>query len=294
MLLYDVDIETSAAKIAEIKTWGGAKVVCYFEAGTWVKTRPWASKYSGAAGATGKTVSGAIGFPYEAPYTNELWVNPSDPSVRSVMKDVILPFAKARGCDMVEPDNVQGFERDSYCTGFEAKTGANCGSCKAGSPANKNFYIDKKCDADYKAWLDFNKFLADSAHALGMGIALKNNHHQAAELVKYHDFVLAEQCTSFGSSYSNGTTIGASLLGSKAKDCVGFVPFLKAGKGVALTAYTGTIAKACTDAAPYLPFGGLNTILKKTSLKSTRKACCGAVPCGVGSIGATTPKPLAR
>ncbi|KAJ3023685.1 UNVERIFIED_CONTAM: hypothetical protein HDU68_008507 [Siphonaria sp. JEL0065] len=290
ILLYDIDIEEPAETIAQIKSWG-AKTVCYFEAGTWVSTRPWAKLFPGAAAANGKIVSGAIGYPYEAPYTNELWINPSDPTVLSIFKNTILPFAKAQGCDMVEPDNVQGFERDSYCTGFEATTGSNCKSCSPGSTSN-SFYVDQKCDADYKAWLDFNKFLANEAHALGMGIALKNNHLQAPELVNYHDFVLAEQCTSYGSTFKNGTTIGESYFGANTKDCIGYMPFLLAGKAVALTEYSGSIATVCANAAPYLPYGGLNTILKTTSLTaSPREACCGSVPCKVGSVGTATAGP---
>ncbi|KAJ3023684.1 UNVERIFIED_CONTAM: hypothetical protein HDU68_008506 [Siphonaria sp. JEL0065] len=290
ILLYDIDIEEPAETIAQVKSWG-AKVVCYFEAGTWVSTRPWAKLFPGAAAANGKIVSGAIGYPYEAPYTNELWINPTDPTVLSIFKNTILPFAKAQGCDMVEPDNVQGFERDSYCTGFEATTGSNCNSCTQGSTSN-SFYVDQKCDADYNAWLDFNKFLANEAHALGMGIALKNNHLQAPELVNYHDFVLAEQCTSYGSTFKNGTTIGESYFGANTKDCIGYMPFLLAGKAVALTEYSGSIATVCANAAPYLPYGGLNTILKTTSLTaSPREACCGSVPCKVGSVGTATAGP---
>ncbi|KAJ3014775.1 UNVERIFIED_CONTAM: hypothetical protein HDU68_000131 [Siphonaria sp. JEL0065] len=280
MLLYDVDIETTPAQIATIKSWG-AKVACYFEAGTWVKTRPWAAKFP-------KT---ALGYPYEPPYTNELWVNPLDPTVRAIIKNTIYPYAKARGCDLVEPDNVQGFERDSYCTGFEAKTGANCGSCKSGT--TRDYYIDKKCVADYDAWLDFNKFLATEAHNQGMGVALKNNHFQAAELVDYHDYVLSEQCTSYASTYSNGTIIGSNLFGATANDCYGYLPFLEAGKAVTLTEYSDaeypmTTGKLCKAAKVYLPYGGFNSILKKTDLTAKpRSACCGVLPCGVGKVGSS-------
>ncbi|KAI9328537.1 glycoside hydrolase superfamily [Obelidium mucronatum] len=287
LLIYDIDIEASPATIAEIKSWG-AKVACYFEAGTWVARRTkWAPLFPGAKTATGKNVAGSLGYSYEAPYTDELWVNPSDPEVRRIIKDVIYPFAKAQGCDLVEPDNVQGYERDSYCTGFEATTGANCGACKSGS--TKEYFIDKKCDADYNAWLDFNKFLADEAHKQGMGVALKNNHFQAAELVGYHDYVLSEECVSYASTFSNGTQVGFEVFGSKANDCAGYLPFLKAGKAVTLTQYTGTIGKLCSDAAPFLPYGGFNSILKKTDLTAKpRAACCGNAPCGAGPQPTTT------
>ncbi|KAJ3022923.1 UNVERIFIED_CONTAM: hypothetical protein HDU68_008858 [Siphonaria sp. JEL0065] len=279
LLIYDVDIEESAAEIAKIKSWG-AKVACYFEAGTWVDRRPWSSLYP----------KSALGFPYEAPYTDELWVNPSDPAIRDIIKNTIYPYAKARGCDMVEPDNVQGFETDSYCTGWEATIGPNCVACKSGS--TREYFIDKKCDADYNAWLEFNKFLATEAHNQGLGVALKNNHFQAAQLVDYHDFVLSEQCTSYYCTYSNKTVIGSDIFGATANDCVGYLPFLKAGKAVALTEYQSTkmtINALCKAASAFTPYGGFNSILKKPALGATpRAACCGDVPCGAGVTTTTT------
>jgi hypothetical protein len=76
---------------------------------------------------------------------------------------------------------VQGFERDSYCTGFETTSGPNCSKCSPGSTSS-TWTAGTLCQADYKKWLDFNKWLADQTHARGMGIALKNNHWMAKDL----------------------------------------------------------------------------------------------------------------
>ena len=66
-------------------------------AAQWVSTRPFASEYP----------SEAIGLPYEKPYTDELWLDVSNAGVRAVTLKV-LDLAAAKGCDFVEPDNVQG------------------------------------------------------------------------------------------------------------------------------------------------------------------------------------------
>jgi hypothetical protein len=63
----------------------------------WVSTRLFASEYP----------SEAIGKPYEQPYADELWLNVSNAGVRAVILKV-LDLAAAKGCDFVEPDNVQG------------------------------------------------------------------------------------------------------------------------------------------------------------------------------------------
>jgi hypothetical protein len=82
---------------------------------------------------------------------------------------------------MVEADNVQGFERDSHCTGFESPSGPNCGTCSLGSK-DSTWNAGAMCQADYDKWLEFNKWLADETHALGMGIALKDNRLMAKDL----------------------------------------------------------------------------------------------------------------
>jgi hypothetical protein len=142
-----------------------------------------------------------------------------------------------------------GFERDSYCTGFE-----QCETCTGPS---STWTIEKVCAADFAAWLDFNQFLAAAAHARSLGIFLKNNHWQAPQLVSTHDAVLSEQCLQYS-------------------ECDGYVPFVQAGKPVLLTEYSLATTTMCSKAAAL----GFSAIKKKAALTATpRTGCCGATPC---------------
>jgi len=89
---YDIDLTGhSPDAVAKLKQ-AGYKVACYFEAGTYVATRPWAGLYnkgSCTAAQLGKKVCGDLGLPYAPPYQDELWVNVSSPTLRSVMTTIL-------------------------------------------------------------------------------------------------------------------------------------------------------------------------------------------------------------
>ena len=78
-----------------------------------------------------------------------------------------LDRAAERGCDGVEPDNVDGYTNES---GFSLSA----------------------CDQ-----LDFNRFLAREAHARGLSVGLKNDLDQVTQLVGDFDWALNEQCFEF-------------------------------------------------------------------------------------------------
>jgi Glycoside-hydrolase family GH114 len=46
----------------------------------------------------------------------------------------------------------------------------------------------------YDDQIDFNTFLAATAHNYSMGVSLKNDIDQVADLVDYFDFAVNEQC----------------------------------------------------------------------------------------------------
>jgi len=75
-----------------------------------------------------------------------------------------MDLAVSKGCDGLEPDNVDGY---SSSNGFSLKA------------------------ADQ---LDFNKFLASEAHKRGLSIGLKNDLEQAKSLEPFFDWALNEQC----------------------------------------------------------------------------------------------------
>ncbi|HZJ26304.1 MAG TPA: endo alpha-1,4 polygalactosaminidase [Acidimicrobiia bacterium] len=153
--VYDVDlIDTDADVIASLHD-AGRRVVCYFSAGTWESFRDDADAIS----------PGALGAPVEG-FEDERWVDVRDESVRGLVDDR-LDLALEKGCDAVEPDNVDGWDNDT------------------------------ELDFDADDQLDFNRFLADAAHERGLAVGLKNDLDQIPELVDDFDFAVNEQCHEF-------------------------------------------------------------------------------------------------
>ncbi|MDQ2823730.1 MAG: endo alpha-1,4 polygalactosaminidase [Pseudomonadota bacterium] len=150
--VYDVDLyDTPAATILALQN-SGKKVLCYFSAGS---SENWRADFgSFAAADMGNALDGWAGG---------RWLNTGSANVRTIMT-ARLDLAKTKGCNGVEPDNVDGYANS---TGF-ALTAAT--------------------------QLDYNRFLATAAHARGLAIALKNNVGQLADLVGDVDMAVNEQC----------------------------------------------------------------------------------------------------
>jgi hypothetical protein len=154
--LYDVDLfETPDATIAELRD-AGRIVICYFSAGSYEAWRPDADEF--APGDLGATLDG---------FDDERWLDVRSPNVRDVVAGR-LDLAAARGCDGVEPDNVDGDDND---TGF-----------------------DLTSDDLY----DFNRFIAAAAAERDLLVGLKNNLGLIPDLVDDFDFAVNEQCHEFG------------------------------------------------------------------------------------------------
>lgn len=153
--LYDVDMfDTSAETIAALKK-SGRKVICYFSAGS---SEDWRPDYS--------TIDASIKGKDMAGWAGEKWLNISSPLAEKLYLSR-LNMAKDKGCDGVDPDNVDGYTQDSGFT----------------------------ITADQQ--LTFNKMMATEAHKLGLAIGLKNDLDQVEDLVSYFDFSLNEQCQAF-------------------------------------------------------------------------------------------------
>jgi len=78
-----------------------------------------------------------------------------------------LVLAVSKGCDGVEPDNIDGYANNS---GFPLSA------------------TDQ---------LNFNRWLADQAHQRGLSIGLKNDLDQVEQLEPWFDWALNEECFQF-------------------------------------------------------------------------------------------------
>ena len=154
--MYDLDLfDTPAATVAALKA-DGRVVVCYFSAGSFEAWRPDALAFPKAV--KGKKMAG----------WDERWLDVRRLDLLGPVMSARLDLAAAKGCDGVEPDNVDGY---ANATGYPLS------------------YADQ---------LAYNRFLAAAAHARGLSIGLKNDLAQVADLEPYFDWALNEQCFEFG------------------------------------------------------------------------------------------------
>jgi hypothetical protein len=152
---YDIDLfDSSPATIQELHN-AGRHVVCYFSAGSYEDWRPDAGDFTSTD--LGKSLDG---------WPGERWLNIRSNNVRNIMA-ARLDLAAQKGCDAVEPDNVDGYSNASGLS----------------------------LTADDQ--LDYNRFLAQQAHQRNLAVALKNDVDQAAALVDDFDFTVNEECHAY-------------------------------------------------------------------------------------------------
>jgi len=155
VVMYDIDLfETPDSTIDALHAVGRV-VICYFSAGSYENWRP--DKDDFPSSALGKVMDG---------WPDERWLDIRAPELRPIMQRR-LDLAAEKGCDGVEPDNVDGYQND---TGFPLSA------------------------ADQLA---YNRFLAAEAHARGLSVGLKNDLGQIPELVADFDWALNEECFAY-------------------------------------------------------------------------------------------------
>ena len=149
---YDIDLFDSSAALIQGLHDQGRKVICCFSAGSYENWRPDSGAFNAAD--LGNTLDG---------WPGERWLDIRSANVRDIMK-ARFDLAMQKGCDGMEPDNVDGYTNS---TGI-ALTAAD--------------------------QLAYNRFLAQEAHQRNLAVALKNDVAQAADLVADFDFAVNEQC----------------------------------------------------------------------------------------------------
>ena len=150
--LYDIDLFYSSAALIQQLQAGGIKVICYFSAGSYEEGRPDSDLFAPAD--LGKKLSG---------WPGEKWLDVRSENVRSIMANR-LDLAQSKGCDGVDPDNMDAYANDS----------------------GHNLTASDQ--------LEFNRFIANEAHSRGLAVGLKNDVGQIDALVAYFDFAVNEQC----------------------------------------------------------------------------------------------------
>lgn len=169
--VVDVDLfANDANNIAKLKQ-KGSKVICYFSAGTYEN---WRTDWKATPNQLGKALPD---------WPGENWCDVRLQSVRDVMIKRI-ELAESRGCDAIDPDNMDGYANDNGI---------------------------KLTEADLK---DYAKFLADAGHSRGLAVGLKNALSIVDDLTDTVDFAVNEQCHQYKecNAYSGFVAAGKNVF----------------------------------------------------------------------------------
>ncbi|CAG8952428.1 hypothetical protein HYFRA_00001175 [Hymenoscyphus fraxineus] len=149
---FDIDLFDNDASIITALHDKNRKVICYFSAGSYENWRSDASQFKKED--YGKKLDG---------WPGEFWVDTNSNNVRNIMS-ARLALAASKGCDGVDPDNVDGYDHD---TGFSLTTASA---------------------------INYLTFLAQTSHKLNMSIGLKNADRIVSSTVDTMQWVVTEQC----------------------------------------------------------------------------------------------------
>ncbi|KAG5417928.1 hypothetical protein I9W82_004256 [Candida metapsilosis] len=153
--IYDIDLfDTPKSLISHIHS-KNKSVICYFSAGTFETWRPDADNFT----------QSELGHPLHS-WEGERWLNITSPNVVEIMEERIA-LAKSKGCDAVDPDNIDAYAYAQKKTGFK---------------------ITKTDSVNYV------KHLAKVAHKHDLAIGLKNGGDIVKKVVSNVDFAVVEQC----------------------------------------------------------------------------------------------------
>lgn len=153
-------------------------------------------------------------------WAGERWLDIRQGSVLQPLMRARMETCRAKGFDAVEPDNVDGW---SNATGFPLSA------------------------ADQLA---YNRMLANTAHALGLRVALKNDVDQVVALEPAFDFALNEECYAYS-------------------ECGAYAAFRSRGKAVWVVEYASAVSSFCPQARA----AGFDAMKKRLSLTVYRVGC---------------------
>ena len=154
--IYNLDLfEVKSEDIASLHA-RGIYVMCYFSAGSREDWRPDADLFP----------EEIIGNDYEG-WPGEKWLDARAINTLAPVMEARFNLAAEKGCNGVDPDNVNGFENE---TGFPIS------------------YADQ---------LNYNLWLSETANRYGLDIGLKNDLSQIYDLLPHFDWALNEECFTY-------------------------------------------------------------------------------------------------
>ncbi|KAL3457133.1 glycoside hydrolase superfamily [Aspergillus heterothallicus] len=154
--IIDIDLfDNSASTISSLQS-ANSKVICYFSAGTYEDWRSDAADFAEAD----------LGDALED-WEGERWVDLRSSNVRSILSSR-LDLAVEKGCDGVDPDNVDAFDNAQGGLGLT------------------------ETDS-----IEFMNWLAEEAHSRGLAIGLKNALSIIDGVIDNMEWAVNEQCAEY-------------------------------------------------------------------------------------------------
>jgi endo-alpha-1,4-polygalactosaminidase (GH114 family) len=244
--IFDIDLfDTPVATIQQLHKLG-KKVICYFSAGSYEEWRADAKDFK--SGDLGKQLDG---------WPGEKWVKLGGENVRAIMKKRI-EMARDKGCDGVDPDNVDGYVCPSHPLLQYKYSHAVQGN-------------DNGLGLTTSDSVNFIQFLSSVTRPLNLTLGLKNAGSIVPAVLPLVDFAVNEQCVKYN-------------------ECSTFQRFVAAGKPVFHIEYPAgdgelqqnveadgfsedTKKKFCNADGSH----GFSTVLKKMKLDGWVEFCDGKI-----------------
>ncbi|KAF5664989.1 endo alpha-1,4 polygalactosaminidase [Fusarium heterosporum] len=221
--IFDLDLyDNNASTFSALKNLG-KKVICYFSAGSWEDWRDDEGDFNKVD--LGKALDG---------WPGERWLNISSPKVRGIMKKRIK-MAATKGCDAIDPDNVDGFQNDN------------------GLSLTRNDTIN------------FVKFLAQTAASFNMSTGLKNAGSVIPDVISDVHFSVNEQCV----EYSECDIFAQFIDHDKP------VFHIEYPKGTPDDVSVKTVGRICSARGKADGSRGFSTVIKKMKLDGWVEYCDG-------------------
>ncbi|KNC76147.1 hypothetical protein SARC_11344 [Sphaeroforma arctica JP610] len=158
--MIDIDLQTKSKDYVKSLVDGGQYVVCYFSAGT---AEDWRPDYLDMMEYASK----------DSRYPGEYWMDITQwKSFKHLIK-ARMEEAVKKGCHGIEPDNTDAYEYGSDAVPGETKDSL------------------KPYQIEYMRWM------ANTAHELGLEIAQKNTVDLIPDLIDVMDYAINESCAKF-------------------------------------------------------------------------------------------------
>jgi endo-alpha-1,4-polygalactosaminidase (GH114 family) len=219
--IYDIDLfDNPKSMISELQGMG-RKVICYFSAGTYEDWRSDANDFDTAD--LGKNLDD---------WPGEKWLNLQSTSVRKIMQKR-LDLAVTKGCDGVDPDNIDGYDNDN------------------------GLGLTQAMSIDYVNWL------ATQSHNRGLSLGLKNGGDIIGSVIGNMQWSVNEQCA----QYNECDTYAAFIDADKPVFHIEYPKGDDTNNDISVT--TKQVSSACTASSS----GNFSTVIKNMNLNNWVEYC---------------------